>query len=453
MRPQCLPIRRFNYSTPRCIQRRSLLTLAIETSCDDTSVAVLEKHKNNTATLHFHSKITSDNRSYGGVHPIAAAESHHKNLSSLVNEALRSLPIQRSATAHLGNALLVKGQHGIEMRKKPDFVTVTRGPGMRASLITGVDTAKGLAVAWQAPLLGVNHMQAHALTPRLVSALNAADGKEDVTWKADPEFPFLTLLVSGGHTMLVRSKSLYHHEILANTTDMAIGDAIDKWARDILPLSILSSANDVMYGPILESFAFPEKPPNYVSGSSRSNPLNTTNKAYSWSIPSPYSDPGPKGVFKHAHVFSYSGIGSTVKRIINRFPEMDEIERRALAQESMRVGFEHLASRVIYALQKGEVEDVNTLVVSGGVASNQYLKHVLRNALDQKGYENIRLVFPPPKFCTDNAAMIAWTGIEMLEAGWRTQLDAMAMKKWSIDPKAEDGGILGVDGWEREVDQ
>jgi N6-L-threonylcarbamoyladenine synthase len=132
---------------------------------------------------------------------------------------------------------------------------------------------------------------------------------------------------------------------------------------------------------------------------------------------------------------------------------MDEIERRTLAQESMRVGFEHLASRVIYALQKGEVKDVNTLVVSGGVASNQYLKHVLRNALDQKRYENIRLVFPPPKFCTDNAAMIAWTGIEMWEAGWRTQLDAMAMKKWSIDPKAEDGGILGADGWKREVDQ
>lgn len=414
---------------------------------------MLEKHKNNTATLHFHSKITSDNRSYGGVHPIAAAESHHKNLPGLVNEALRSLPIQRSATAHLGNALLVKGQHGIEIRKKPDFVTVTRGPGMRASLITGVDTAKGLAVAWQVPLLGVNHMQAHALTPRLVSALNAGGAKVDEISKADPAFPFLTLLVSGGHTMLVHSKSLCDHEILANTTDMAIGDAIDKWARDILPPSVLSSATDVMYGPVLESFAFPDKAPNDVPGSSRPNPQNTTGTGYSWGISSPYSDPGPKGAFKHAHVFSYSGIGSTVKRIVNQFPEMDDIERRILAQESMRVGFEHLASRVIYALQKGEVKQVDTLVVSGGVASNQYLKHVLRNVLDQKGYKNIRLVFPPPKFCTDNAAMIAWTGIEMWEAAWRTQLDAMAMKKWSIDPKAEDGGILGADGWKREVDQ
>jgi len=324
---------------------------------------------------------------------------------------------------------------------------------MRASLITGVDTAKGLAVAWQVPFLGVNHMQAHALTPRLVSALNAADGKGEETLEADPAFPFLTLLVSGGHTMLVHSKSLCDHKILANTTDMAIGDAIDKWARDILPPFILSSASDVMYGPILESFAFPDKLPTHIPGSSRSTSLETAGAGYSWSIPSPYSDPGPKGAFKHAHVFSYSGIGSTVKRIVNRFPEMDDIERRTLAQESMRVGFEHLASRVIYALQKGEVKDVNTLVVAGGVASNQYLKHVLRSVLDQKGYENIRLVFPPPKFCTDNAAMIAWTGVEMWEAGWRTQLDAIAMKKWSIDTKAEDGGILGASGWKRVVDQ
>ncbi len=371
MRPQCHLIRRFNYTIPRCIQRRSLLTLAIETSCDDTSVAVLEKHRNNSATLHFHSKITSDNRSYGGVHPIAAAESHHENLSGLVNEALRSFPIQCSAIAHLGNALLIEGQHGAEVRKKPDFVTVTRGPGMRASLITGVDTAKGLAVAWQVPFLGVNHMQAHALTPRLVSALNAADGKGEETLEADPAFPFLTLLVSGGHTMLVHSKSLCDHKILANTTDMAIGDAIDKWARDILPPFILSSASDVMYGPILESFAFPDKLPTHIPGSSRSTSLETAGAGYSWSIPSPYSDPGPKGAFKHAHVFSYSGIGSTVKRIVNRFPEMDDIERRTLAQESMRVGFEHLASRVM----------------------------------------------------------------------------------WSIDTKAEDGGILGASGWKRVVDQ
>jgi N6-L-threonylcarbamoyladenine synthase len=85
------------------------------------------------------------------------------------------------------------------------------------------------------------------------------------------------------------------------------------------------------------------------------------------------------------------------------------------------------------------------------VASNQFLKTILRTILDQRGYGKIRLVFPPPKFCTDNAAMIAWTGIEMYEAGLKTSLEVSAIRKWGIDPKAEDGGILGADGWERRV--
>ena len=83
------------------------------------------------------------------------------------------------------------------------------------------------------------------------------------------------------------------------------------------------------------------------------------------------------------------------------------------------------------------------------MASNQYLKRVIRTALDSGGHDKMELLFPPAEYCTDNAAMIAWTGMEMWDAGYRTSLDAMALKKWSIDPKAEDGGILGIDGWNR----
>ncbi|KAH6704080.1 glycoprotease family protein-like protein [Leptodontidium sp. MPI-SDFR-AT-0119] len=448
MRPSCLLIRRFRFPTKSWLQRRTLLTLAIETSCDDTSVAVLEKHPNNSATLYFNEKITSDNRAYGGVHPIEAHVSHQKTLSSLVNRALQSLPIQESIES-LENAIIVKGEHGINLRKKPDFVTATRGPGMRASLITGVDTAKGLAVAWQIPFMGVNHMQGHALTPRLVSALDA--GKEGLEGQ-DPEFPFLTLLVSGGHTMLVHSQSLCNHEILANTTDMAIGDMIDKCARDILPLSYLEGATDVMYGRLLERFAFPEANAdfNYTPPKSFGSPRQVVVQIYDWKLLPPYSTPGPEGARKYADSFTYSGIGTSVKRIIERAPEMDDVQRQVLARVTMMVAFEHLASRVLFALEKPKIK-VNTLVVSGGVASNQFLKTILRAILDANGHKNIRLVFPPPKFCTDNAAMIAWTGIEMYEAGWRTSLEAMAIRKWAIDPKAEDGGILGVDGWEKAV--
>jgi N6-L-threonylcarbamoyladenine synthase len=449
MRPPCPLIRRCNASNLGYIQRRQLLTLAIETSCDDTSVAVLEKHKNNSATLHFHSKITSDNRLYGGVHPIASHESHQKNLAVLVGQALRSLPVQKNANPHLTNILFLEGRSGREIRQKPDFITVTRGPGMRSSLNTGLDTAKGLAVAWQIPFLGVNHMQAHALTPRLVSALDAVESGRTDTVEKEPAFPFLTLLVSGGHTMLVHSRSLCDHEILANTTDMAVGDMIDKAAREVLPKNYLDSASDVMYGKLLESFAFPGRHPihDYIPPSSFTRPRISQLPGYEWTINPPYCAPGPEGSIKYADVFTFSGIGSSVKGIMSRLPEMDDTGRGILARETMALAFEHLTSRILFALQRLDTRSIRTLVVSGGVASNQFLKTILRENLNTKGYKDIKLIFPPPKFCTDNAAMIAWTGIEMYEAGWLTSLDAMAVKKWSIDPRAADGGILGVDGW------
>jgi len=448
MRPSCCLIRRSNSTLRHLGQRRNLLTLAIETSCDDTSVAVLERKANNFAALHFHAKITSDNRQYGGVHPIAAHESHQMNLGRLVKKALQCLPLKRlpyGKFTYMSDALLVDGSNGTHLRKKPDFVTVTRGPGMRASLMTGLDTAKGLAVAWQVPLLGVNHMQAHALTPRLVSAL-AATFERIKPFEDDPAFPFLTLLVSGGHTMLVHSRSLCDHEILANTTDIPIGDVIDKCAREILPASTLATAPDVMYGQLLEAFVFPEENPTYEYMPPKS--FNSPKEDYEWTINPPYMNPGPEGSITYAKSFTYSGIGSIVKRIMEKLPEMGEAERRRLAKATMEVAFEHLASRVLFALEQPDIKNIETLVVSGGVASNQYLKHIFRTILDRNGYKKMRLLFPPPKFCTDNAAMIAWTGIEMYEAGWRTKLDAMVVRKWAIDPRAEDGGILGIDGWE-----
>lgn len=145
--------------------------------------------------------------------------------------------------------------------------------------------------------------------------------------------------------------------------------------------------------------------------------------------------------------YSFSGLGSDVKRIVESKPEMSDVERRVLAQETMRVAFEHLTSRLLLALQSNGMESVNTVVVSGGVASNQYLKHILRAILDKRGLENIRLLFPPPSFCTDNAAMIAWAGMEMWDAGWRSNTDITAQRKWSIDAATKDGGIMGAEGW------
>lgn len=430
------------------LRQQNLLTLAIESSCDDTSVAVLEKHANNSATLHFHSKITSDNRAYGGIHPLAAHESHQKNLAGLLSIALERLP-KPDGEANQShkiseNTLMV----GHRLVRKPHFITVTRGPGMRASLITGIDTAKGLAVGLQVPLLGVNHMQAHALTPRLVSAMDASLSNGSCI-EIDPEFPFLSLLISGGHTMLVFSRSIWDHTILANTNDLALGDMLDKSARAMLPTSYSSQFSNVMYGRALEEFTFPRPSDRHNYTPPKASPIarDGSKQGYHWKITPPYVCPGPEGMAKYANQFSFSGIGSKARSIMEKSPNMPDDERRCLAKSVMTVAFEHIGSRVLFALQRKDLNDIKALVVSGGVASNQLLRTILRALLDTRGFSHVELVIPAPELCTDNAAMIAWTGIEMFEAGFSTDLSATALKQWSIDPKSEDGGILGVKGW------
>ncbi|CAG8955347.1 hypothetical protein HYFRA_00011331 [Hymenoscyphus fraxineus] len=362
MRPACHLARRTLFQfAPRlriCAQRRCLLTLAIETSCDDTCVAILERHKNRSATLHFNSKITSDNRPYGGVYPIVAHESHQQNIAALVKRALSNLPAvsQSQADEEREERMVITDESGRSVRKKPDFVSVTRGPGARASLISGVDFAKGFAVALNIPLVAINHMQAHALTPRLVAALEKQNMENAETIPTDPPFPFLTLLVSGGHTMLVHSKDLCDHEIIANTTDIAIGDMLDKSARDVLPQILLDSAPCVMYGPLLENYAFPNNEEDGGERFSTHHAKEHSENTYGWKVNSPYARSGPRGISSNQESFSFSGIGSSAKRIADGNTNMDETERRLLAREIMRVSFEHLASRVLLALEKAEIK-------------------------------------------------------------------------------------------------
>lgn len=413
-------------------QTRQLITLAIETSCDDTAVAILEK-QGNSATLHFNEKITANNGAYKGIHPLVALESHQENLSALIRKAVQHLP----HTSARGNGRI------------PDFVSVTRGPGMRANLCTGLDTAKGLAVAWEIPLLGVHHMQAHALTPRLDYALCNTDPNSPL----DPPFPFLSLLVSGGHTLLIHSESLTRHKILANTLDIAIGDCIDKAARSILPASLLVDAPSGAFGPLLEHFAFPNGSAdyNYTPPSSRAEELASCTR------PSPYGWPfalplaiGEGGKKSRTLAFAFSGMNTYVQRLAERGWDRDanklsktrrdspisQDEVRYLAQEVQRVAFEHLASRVVLVLQDMKEKGLQvpkTLVVSGGVAANAFLRLVMESFLAVRGFEFVKTVTPPVRLCTDNAAMIAWAGMEMLEAGFMSKLDIRALRRWSLE--------------------
>ncbi|MCJ1233027.1 hypothetical protein MMC14_000981 [Varicellaria rhodocarpa] len=422
--------------------RRSLLTLAIETSCDDTSVAILEK-LGSRATLHFHEKVTADNTQFRGVHPLRSLESHQANLGNLINKAVRKLSLIDASHSRFDGPS--------SKRRHPDLISVTRGPGMRTSLFTGLDTAKGLAIAWQIPLIGVNHMQAHSLTPRLAAAMEYSNEKNTPGLK----FPFISLLVSGGHTLLVNTKSLIDHSILATTADIAIGDALDKIARAVLPPEIIQLSGEIMYGRLLDHYCFPTSSSAenldyaYIPPTTRLEELKLRQTKWGWALGAPLAH-------TRQMKFSFSGLESACGRIVeDRGATMDEEEKRELGTEAMRVAFEHLASRIIIALQSMNTtacnkEHPDTLVVSGGVASNKFLRAILRAYLDIRGYQDVQLSFPPVELCTDNAAMIGWAGIEMFEAGYQSELSCTALRKWSLDPDAEDGGILGVGGWKKE---
>ncbi|MCJ1352487.1 MAG: hypothetical protein MMC33_002471 [Icmadophila ericetorum] len=538
------------------VAKRFLLTLAIETSCDDTSVAVLEKHDDpqngsllpqleERATLYFHKKVTADNLKFGGVHPLVSLDSHQSNLAILIKEAIKNLPDSSENTGGCehGETVQVRTEDGYLQKRKPDLISVTRGPGMRSSLSTGLDTAKGLAAAWQVPIVGVNHMQGHALTHQLVAALDNTCDLVNAT-----SFPFLSLLVSGGHTLIVQSSSLNSHKILADTSDIAVGDALDKIARSVLPAELLRTSGEIMYGRLLERFVFPDGGTDYgyTAPLRRHEEIERRESQWGWSLGIPLAET-KHGSKSKSMEFSFSGLSSHCSKIVEtRGEQMDIEERRYLGREAMRIAFEHLASRVVMGLwhiegatatvavqaqqqssllrhnsvvatsshrvlhdgvealppsplsdrlvkagakqslsaraikserptdhrslvaEDGDDHDGGTqrqstkvidLVVSGGVAANLFLRAVLRSYLVARNLSHIKLNFPPRELCTDNAAMIGWTGIKMYEAGFESELSVRALRKWSLDDAEappgdegglkEGGGILGVEGWRR----
>nr|CDP23582.1 Putative glycoprotease [Podospora anserina S mat+] len=474
---------------------KSLLTIAIETSCDDTCVAILEK-AGPAARLQFNKRIPSNHVEFKGIHPTIASKSHEIQLAKLVNEAVQSLPKHTNHSPEVKTISIRDPQTGKSTpRRLPDFVSVTRGPGFPRCLDVGLGVAKGLSVAWQVPFLGVHHMQGHALTPRLDHALQQPFPPSSSTpsSKLSPKFPFLTLLASGGHTQLLLSTTLTTHTILATVTNISLGDMLDKAAREILPPSLLSSLPNIAYAAALEQFAFPSPSYKYTP------PPNRHSETLPSPLPSPPFEPGwsltPPLPLSKEMTFNFSGFGGQVQELAQFYPhtKLDRVraeesnqilsppsltteQRRILARETMRLAFEHLASRVVFALRelqpvseadkrhgtgrndlkrlKGLLrggQKIETLVLSGGVASNKFLRHVLRSVLDQRGWPDIKLAAPPVSLCTDNAAMIAWAGMEMFETeGVETDLGVRSIQRWSLDGSlGEEGtrGVMGVDGW------
>ncbi|KAI0040638.1 glycoprotease [Auriscalpium vulgare] len=367
-----LPLRQLN----RARASRAFTVLAIESSADDTGVAVVTSSGQILSNVVI--KQHTVHEGYGGIHPFEAVRAHQRNLPGAVRDALSVAQLRATDV---------------------DGIAFTRGPGMRGCLGVGASAAKTLAAALDKPVVGVHHMQAHALTALLTEA------------SAPPTFPFLTLLVSGGHTLLLLATSRTEFRILATTPDESIGRVFDKVSRMLeIPWTSLGP------GAALEDFC-----------------RDAAVQEGSMTVPNlPRSMPGVMG-------FSFAGLHSAVERFIRTqggIGCLDESTRRALAAEFQRAAVGQLEEKVRLALKwsRGAGHDVRHVVVSGGVASNAYLRERLRLTVGDASLGSpIALVFPPPALCTDNAVMIAWASMHRFLAGDVDEYSILVRPKWNIE--------------------
>ena len=350
-------------------QTPPLTVLGIETSCDETAAAVVSLAPTGGPTIRANVVLSQieEHAAFGGVVPEIAARAHVDALDGIIAAAL--------ADADVGAADI-------------DAIAVTAGPGLVGGLIAGLMTAKAMAAAWNVPLLPVNHLEGHALTARLTG---------------DADFPYLLLLVSGGHTQIVLVRGVGDYERWGTTIDDALGEAFDKTAKLIgLPYP---------GGPNVEKAALTGNPARF-------------------DLPRPLK--GEKRLD-----FSFSGLKTAVRQAATAIAPLSEKDVADISASFQRAITETLADRVGRSLDRfrGEYPGVSTpvLVVAGGVAANRQVRATLEALCAQKGF---RLNAPPLALCTDNAAMIAWAGIERLRAGLVPDADASRIaprSRWPLD--------------------
>jgi N6-L-threonylcarbamoyladenine synthase len=339
------------------------LILGLESSCDDTSVALVSGDRRILAQA-----IVGQNSAhqpYGGVVPEIAARAHVEILPGLIRQVLDEAKLSIADV---------------------DAVAATAGPGLIGGVMVALLAGKGLALAAGKPLIAVNHLEGHALSPRL----------------ADPalDFPYLLLLVSGGHCQLLEVRGVGDYRRLATTIDDAAGEAFDKAAK-LLGL-------DYPGGPAIEALA--------QSGDPRAVPL-----------------PRPRVGSGEPH-FSFAGLKSAVQRAV----VSGDYAPADVAASFQQAVVDCLVDRTSQALRNS---DAPTLVVAGGVAANDTIRAALAGLAEREGR---RFSVPPAWLCTDNAAMIAWAGAERLQGGLTDALDAPARARWPLDESAEKVRGAGV---------
>jgi N6-L-threonylcarbamoyladenine synthase len=340
------------------------LILGIESSCDETAAALVTSDRRVLA--HRLAGQEAAHRPFGGVVPEIAARAHVEILPRLIEEVL--------AEAKVGLA-------------EVDAIAATAGPGLIGGVMVGLVTAKGLALAAGKPLIAVNHLEGHALSPML----------------SDPDlaFPYLLLLVSGGHCQLLFVEGVGHYRRLATTIDDAAGEAFDKSAK-LLGLGFPG-------GPAVERAA--------ATGDAKRVPL-----------------PRPLLGSPEPH-FSFAGLKSAVLRA----KESGLYADADIAASFQQAVIDCLIDRTQRAIALAG--GATALVVAGGVAANQAIRSALTGLA---ATNNLPFVAPPLWLCTDNAAMIAWAGALRFQAGLVDGLDAPARARWPLDPDAEKARGAGV---------
>ena len=328
--------------------------LGIETSCDETGIAIYDTQSGILAdVLHSQIKLHAE---YGGVVPELASRDHVRKIIPLINKALA----QAGLTA-----------------KDIDGIAYTKGPGLLGALLVGSSVGRSLAYAWDIPAIGVHHMEGHLLAPMLE--------------KTPPTFPFVALLVSGGHTQLIAVQDIGQYTLLGESVDDAAGEAFDKTAK-MLGLGYPG-------GPALAKLAETGQPGRFK-------------------LPRPMTDrPGLD--------FSFSGLKTAA------LTTWQQSDQSAQTQADLAYAFEEAVVETIAIKCRRALEQtqMKTLVIAGGVSANTHLRTRLTK-LVEKYQANV--YYPRPAFCTDNGAMIAYAGSQRLLAGEQQDLDFSATARWPI---------------------
>ncbi|MCP4381087.1 MAG: tRNA (adenosine(37)-N6)-threonylcarbamoyltransferase complex transferase subunit TsaD [Hyphomicrobiales bacterium] len=346
-----------------------MIVLGIETSCDETAASLVERTEDGAGRILADIVLSqaAEHAAFGGVVPEIAARAHVEALDTVIAAAMR--------------------EAGLDF-DRIDAVAATAGPGLIGGVMIGLTTAKAIALATGKPLIAVNHLEGHALTARLTDGL---------------AFPYLLLLVSGGHTQFVAVDDIGAYRRLGTTIDDALGEAFDKAAK-LLGLAYPG-------GPEIEKAA--------LSG-----------QADRFALPRPlFGRPEPD--------FSLSGLKTALRLAAEKVAPLSDDDVSDLAASFQAAVTDTIVDRTARALDAFTRLHPNLidpiLVIAGGVAANTAIRTALTAAVAEKGF---RLLAPPPRLCTDNGAMIAWAGAERLARGLTDGLEAPARARWPLDKLA-----------------